>query len=410
MDFLSMGKIMAIIIKPLTATEIKNATPQNSPLRDGEGLILEITHCSKKWRLEYRHPITKKRTSITLGDYPTYSLKEAREWRAECKALLAQDIDPKYSRYQRKRAVLQKLEGTFYKMTLKWKKFKAPQVTKQTMFEDWRRLEKHIFPSIQNQPISQINAKLLVDILQPVYKKGHTSVIEKTLRTIEGIMDYAENSGVIEMHNCHKAKKAFHYKPAENNPTIADHELPQFIRKMQAATMKRQTLYLIFWNLLTGVRPAEAVAVEWHEIDWQNNLWHIPKEKMKGRRYKRRAHTVPLSPQALDILQQMKAFSGRHHFVFPHSRRANEPMSSETVNMAMKRNGYKDRFTAHGMRAFISTHLNAKGYPEDIVEAVLAHDVRGKVRKVYNRHDYLAERIEVMNYWGNFIEQAGLTW
>lgn len=401
---------MAIIIKPLTATEIKNATPEISPLRDGEGLILEITNRSKKWRLEYRRPITKKRTSITLGSYPTYSLKEAREWRAECKALLAQDIDPQLSRDQRRRDIEQRLEGTFYKAAVKWKKFKQPQITQETMAEDWKRLENHIFPHIRNLPLSQINAKLLVDILQPVYQKGHTSVIEKVLRTINGIMDHAENTGLIEMHNCHKAKKAFYFTPAKNNPTIADHELPQFIRRMQAASMHRQTLYLIFWNLLTGVRPAEAVAVEWHEIDWENRLWHIPKEKMKGRRYKKRAHTVPLSPQALSILRQIKAFTGRNRFVFPHSRRANEPMSSETVNMAMKRNGYKGRFTAHGMRALISTHLNAKGYPEDVVEAVLAHDVRGKVRKVYNRHDYLAERVEVMNYWGNFIEESGLKW
>lgn len=399
---------MAIIIKPLTTVEIKNATPKDSPLRDGEGLILEITNKSKKWRLEYRRPITKKRTSITLGDYPTYSLKEAREWRTACKNLLAQDIDPQYHRDQRKQQAQQKLENTFYKVAVKWKKFKSAQVTERTMEEDWRRLENHIFPLLKNQPLNQINARLLVDILQPVYKKGHTSVIEKVLRTVEGIMDHAENTGLIEMHNCHKAKKAFYFTPAVNNPTIEDHELPQFIRKIQGANIRRQTRYLIFWSLLTGVRPGEAVAVEWHEIDWENSFWCIPKEKMKGRRYKKRPHTVPLSPQAIKILQKMQEISGRNRFVFPHLTKANEPMSKDTANTVMKRNGYKDRFTAHGMRALISTHLNAKGYPEDVVEAVLAHDVKGKTRKVYNRHNYLTERIEVMNYWGNFVEQSGL--
>ena len=103
----------------------------------------------------------------------------------------------------------------------------------------------------------------------------------------------------------------------------------------------------------------------------------------------------------------MQEISGRNRFVFPHLTKANEPMSKDTANTVMKRNGYKDRFTAHGMRALISTHLNAKGYPEDVVEAVLAHDVKGKTRKVYNRHNYLTERIEVMNYWGSFVEQSG---
>lgn len=344
---------MAIIIKPLTATEIKNAIPEISPLRDGEGLILEITNRSKKWRLEYRRPITKKRTSITLGSYPTYSLKDARDWRAECKALLAQDIDPQFSRDQRKREIEQRLEDTFYKAAVKWKKFKLPHITQETMEEDWRRLENHIFPHIRNLPLSHINAKLLVDILQPTYKKGHTSVIEKVLRTINSIMDHAENTGLIEMHNCHKAKKAFHYTPAENNPTITDEELPRFIYRMQTANIKPQTRYLLFWNLLTGVRPAEAVAVEWNEIDWEKRLWHIPKEKMKGARYKKRDHIVPLSPQAINILQQMRAFSRRSNYVFPHFKGGNRPMCSETVNRAMKSNGYKGIFTSHGMLALI---------------------------------------------------------
>lgn len=223
---------MAIIIKPLTATDVKNATPEKSPLRDGEGLFLDITSHSKKWRLDYKRPITKKRTSITLGDYPTLSLKEAREKRAELRALLAQGIDPREHRQRKQREMFERMEGTFYKVACEWKGIKANQVMPQTLQEDWKRLENHIFPTLRNQPISQINARILVDTLQKVYKKGHTSVIEKTLRTVESIMDYAENCGRIEMHNCHKAKKAFVYKPAEHNPTISSKELPKFILTM----------------------------------------------------------------------------------------------------------------------------------------------------------------------------------
>ena len=85
---------MSIIIKPLTVTEIKNATPENSPLRDGQGLTLFITPTSKKWRLDYKRPITKKRTFLTLGGYPQISLKAARELRSFYKELIAKDIDP----------------------------------------------------------------------------------------------------------------------------------------------------------------------------------------------------------------------------------------------------------------------------------------------------------------------------
>lgn len=397
---------MAIIIKPLSNLDIKNA--QNGRLRDGEGLVLDITPNSKTWRLIYDKPITKKRTSITLGHYPTMSIKQAREKRAEYKQLLIEKIDPKEYLLGIQQRISDNIERTFYNAALKWKTFKTTQVTEKTMVQDWRRLENHIFPALANLPLERINSKLLVDTLQKVYRKGQTSVIEKVLRTVEGIMDHAENTGLIEMHNCHKAKKAFHYTPAENNPTISDDELPRFIYRMQTANIKPQTRHLIFWNLLTGVRPAEAVSAEWTEIDWENKLWHIPKEKMKGSRYKKRDHIVPLSPQAINILQQMRAFSRRSNYVFPHFKGGGRPMCSETVNRAMKSNGYKGIFTSHGMRALISTHLNSQGFDPDAIEAVLAHTVKGnRVRKVYNRHNYLPERVPIMDYWGNFIEKCG---
>lgn len=402
-------KAMAIIIRPLTNIDIKNAT--QGRLRDGEGLILDITPQAKTWRLIYTAPISQKRTSITFGSYPTLSLKQAREKRTEYKELLRQGIDPKEHLRQIQRKIAVNLEKSFYNAALKWKAFKSPQVTADTMQEDWRRLENHIFPTLADVPLDRINSKLLVDTLQKVARKGTTSVIEKVLRTINGIMDHAENTGLIEMHNCHKAKKAFHYTPAENNPTITDEELPRFIYRMLTANIKPQTRYLLFWNLLTGVRPAEAVAVEWNEIDWEKRLWHIPKEKMKGSRYKKRDHIVPLSPQAIEILQQMRAFSRRSNYVFPHFKGGNRPMCSETVNRAMKSNGYKGIFTSHGMRALISTHLNSQGFDPDAIEAVLAHTVKGsRVRRIYNRHNYLQERITIMNYWGEFLEQCGLKW
>ncbi|QIM63132.1 hypothetical protein A1D29_07485 [Pasteurellaceae bacterium Orientalotternb1] len=162
-----------------------------------------------------------------------------------------QNIDPKDYLQQIQRKISDNIERSFFKAALKWKAFKSPQVTADTMQEDWRRLENHIFPTLADLPLERINSKLLVDTLQKVYRKRHTSVIEKVLHTVEGIMDHAENTGLIEMHNCHKAKKAFHYTPAENNPTITDEELPRFIYRMQTANIKPQTRYLLFWNLLT---------------------------------------------------------------------------------------------------------------------------------------------------------------
>lgn len=401
---------MSIIIKPLTVTEIKNATPENSPLRDGQGLTLFITPTSKKWRLDYKRPITKKRTFLTLGGYPQISLKEARELRSFYKELIAKDIDPQEYLREKKLEKIRQLENTFYKAAVKWKAFKSQKVEEKTMNDDWRRLEKHIFPKLAHQPITKINARLLVEVLQPVYKKGQTSVIEKVLRSVDGIMDYAENTGIIDAHNCHKAKKAFHYKPATKNPTISTEEIPQFIRKIKGCTALPINVYLVFWTMLTGVRPAEAVAAEWAEIDFENRLWHIPKEKMKGRKNQKRPHTVPLSPQAIEILQKVKAFTGRYRFVFPSISKPYQPKNSESANNTMKRNGYKDKFTSHGMRALLKTWCAQNGVPAQVSEAILAHNVGNKLEHTYNRYDYLKERRTVMEQWGEFLAQNGLVW
>ncbi|MDO9838918.1 integrase arm-type DNA-binding domain-containing protein [Glaesserella parasuis] len=131
---------MAILIKPLSNLDIKNAT-EGELLRDGEGLILQVTKKNKVWRLDYKKPITKARTSITLGYYPTLSLRQAREKKNELKELIRQGIDPQEHKRKIERKILDNLEKTFYKVALQWKVFKSSKVTKETMEEDWRRLE-----------------------------------------------------------------------------------------------------------------------------------------------------------------------------------------------------------------------------------------------------------------------------
>lgn len=403
-----VGDFVAKVIKPLTATAVKAATPENSPLRDGGGLYLEISSASKRWRFNYYKPYTKRRTDISLGIWPAMSLQDARLLRDKYRALLDQNIDPQdYLKNLEQERISAHL-NTFEKIAETWKvNFKAKKVMSKTMFDDWRRLQKYILPKIGNVPISNVNAKLLVDVLQPVAKAGLTSVIEKVLRTVVSIMDFAENMGIIEMHNCHKAKKSFHIKTAKNNPTIEPHELQSFITDIKNSPIQARTLYLIYWQLLTAVRPAEAVSVEWTEIDFGNKVWHIPAEKMKGRLGYKRPHSVPLSRQALSVLEQMLYFKNSSKYVFYSRSDGNKTMNSETVNVALKRNGYKDKLTAHGMRALVRTYLAQQGVDTNVAETVLAHDIRNKLEKVYNRHDYLEERVAVMQMWGDYVEMCG---
>lgn len=402
---------MAKIIKPLTAAEVKNAKPEDSPLRDGGGLLLDITTTSKRWRFDYRKPFSGKRTDIRIGSYPSMSLQEARAKRDEYRALLEKNIDPREHLKKLELAAISEELNTFQKVAERWRdNFKSTQVESKTMHEDWRRLVNHIFPKLAQTPISSVNSRLLVEILQPVAKKGHTSVIEKALRTVVSIMDYAENAGLIEIHNCQKAKKSFHITEAENNPSIHPDELPEFIQDVlswvKERKIKEKTFYLIGWSLLTAVRPAEAVSAEWSEIDWDKKLWHIPKEKMKGRRGKKREHIVPLSREALLLLDALKKAScGR--FIFYSSQNPNQPMHSESVNRVLVRNGYQNRLTSHGIRSIVRTYLAKQKIEFNTAESVLAHTIKDRLERTYNRLDYLDERIPVMQQWADYVTLCG---
>jgi integrase len=114
-------------------------------------------------------------------------------------------------------------------------------------------------------------------------------------------------------------------------------------------------------------------------------------------------HIVPLSPQALEILELMKPISSHREHVFPSRNDPKQPMNSQTANAALKRIGYGGKLVAHGLRSIASTALNEQGFNADVIEAALAHSDKNEVRRAYNRSTYITKRIELMNWWGKFV-------
>jgi integrase len=152
------------------------------------------------------------------------------------------------------------------------------------------------------------------------------------------------------------------------------------------------------------VRPAEAAGARWDEIDANKALWEIPAERMK----KSRAHTIPLSPQALNLLDILKPLSGHREFLFPADRNPWKPANSQTANMALKRMGFGGRLVSHGLRALASTTLNEQGFDPDVIEKALAHVDQNAIRAAYNRAEYLERRRVMMCWWSDHIEQAAM--
>ena len=159
------------------------------------------------------------------------------------------------------------------------------------------------------------------------------------------------------------------------------------------------TLKALQFISLTFQRPGEVRFAEWKEFNGEK--WSIPAERTKMRR----EHDVPLSKQALAVLDSLRPISGDDRLVFPNLHRSNEPLSENTMNKALRSMGYsKDQHTSHGFRASASTILNGRGYRHDVIEAQLAHIEPNQVRRAYNRAQYWPERVALMQDWADLCD------
>jgi integrase len=174
-------------------------------------------------------------------------------------------------------------------------------------------------------------------------------------------MVYAVNTGLIHSNPLSGINKAFSTPKAVNLPTLKPEQLPELMTTLNGASIKLVTRCLIEWQLHTMVRPAEAAGARWDEINTKQAQWEIPAERMK----KSRAHTIPLSPQTLNLLDILKPLSGHREFLFPADRNPRKPANSQTANMALKRMGFQGQLVSHGLRALASTTLNEKGFDPD---------------------------------------------
>lgn len=393
---------MARTTRPLTNTEVlrAKATEKDMTLHDGDGLFLIVKTSGKKlWRFRYQRPNTKQRTMMGLGAFPALSLANARGLRAEYLALLANGIDPQVQAEVAEEQQQIALDSIFSTVAANWFQLKSKSVTPDYAKDIWRSLEKDIFPSIGNISVQSIKARTLVESLEPIKARGALETLRRLVQRINEIMIYAVNTGLIDANPASGIGMAFEKPKKQNMPTLRPEELPRLMQSLSMSNLSVSTRCLIEWQLLTLVRPSEASGTRWEEIDINAKLWKIPAERMKAKR----EHIVPLSPQAINILEMLASISSHRNYVFPSRNNPKQPMNSQTANAALKRIGYGGKLVAHGLRSIASTALNEAGMNPDVIEAALAHNDKNEVRRAYNRSTYLEKRIELMNWWGEFV-------
>lgn len=396
---------MPKVATKLTDTEIKKAKPTEKEftLWDGDGLFLRIKPSGKKiWHLGYTVPLTKKRAKMSLGFYPYLTLAQARALRDEYLSLLAQGIDPQSHNEQKAQALKDATEHKFQTVAKKWldEKIKTSGISQDHAKDIWRSLERNIFPTLGDVPIKEIRPKMLKQHLDPIEQRGVLETLRRIISRLNEIFRYAATEELIEFNPADNLTQRFSKPKKQNMPALPPSELPKFIVVLANASIRLETRLLIEWQLLTWVRPGEAVRARWTDIDEENRFWNIPAEFMKMKR----PHKVPLSKEAMRVLESMKPISGHREWVFPSIKAPLSHMHEQTANAAIIRMGFGGELVAHGMRSIARTAAEESGkFRTEALEAALAHSKRDEIVAAYNRAEYLAERVALMQWWGDYV-------
>ena len=373
----------------LTDTKVKKSVPADKRYRlaDTGGLYLEIQPSGKKsWLLRSASGWKK------IGDYPLFSLKEARDRCEKMKRISAGLDEPEPNTITFEQVALEYLPSYEQKITNDKEKHNTR-----------RRLELHVFPFIGNKEISKISSRDMMAVAERLQKRNTLETAKKTIQICGRVFRFGIIKEYCENDPCYPLRGAIAAPKQKHFPAITDPDEVAVLLKAIDAYPKYPVRTAMQFSILTFCRPGEIRRAEWSEIDWKRSMWVIPAEKMKARR----EHIAPLARQTLALLKKLKNITGHGQYIFPNNRTSgDQPMSDGTVLKALRIMGYRqDQMCAHGFRTTASTLLNGKSWNSDWIEMQLAHVPKDKIRGTYNRAQYWDGRVEMMQWWADYLDE-----
>lgn len=389
---------------PLTNTTIRNAKPSDKARRlfDGGGLYLEVAPSGGKWwRLKYRFGGKEKR--LSLGVYPDVTLKDARMRHDEARKLLANDIDPSENRKTQKAANVERGANSFEVIAREWFTKYSPTWSETHSTRIIRRLERDIFPWLGGKAIAEITAQRLLAVIRRIEERGALETSHRALSDCGRVFRYAVATGRAERDPSGDLRGALppvgekkHFAAVTEPKQVA--ELLRTLDGYEGTLIVRNALRLA---PLVFVRPGELRKANWADIDLDNSEWRYYVTKTKSQ------HIVPLSKQAISILEELKPLTRNSEYVFPGARSIKRPMSDNAILAAMRRMGIgKEEMSGHGFRAIARTILDeVLGFRPDYIEHQLAHAVRDPNGRAYNRTAHLPERRKMMQAWADYLDK-----
>lgn len=403
---------MPKISKPLTTTEVKNYKPESKMYKkpDGKGLWLVIKpNGTKSWRYDFRYG--GKNLSMSFGIYPEIGLKEAREKREEARELLSKNINP----ISEKRIKKASESLTLGNVIDEWIELRKKGRSEATVTQN-KRIFKNITDWLGNVAIKDVKRVNIINILEKVQNRGTIETAHRLLSLINKVYMYAVTKEYVE-HNiiADIDRKAVLVANKKNThlPAVTEHkDIKQLLNDINTIGNKYKsdisTVFIFKIIPYVFVRSENIRLMEWAELDLENAIWDIPKEKMKMNV----DFICPLPVQAVNILKQVEPYSRhRSKYVFPSPLKNDRGVSGATLSDTLNRLGYQDIHTFHGFRSMFSTIANElykeHGFHSDIIEACLAHKEKNKVRAAYNReskYKYFEEKKELIQWYADWLD------
>jgi len=389
----------------LSDAQSRAAKPKSKPYKlfDTGGLYLLVTPAGGKlWRLKYR--FDGKEKLLAIGAFPEVGISDARKKRNTAREKLDDGIDPAAERKEKKRASATPSSLSFKAVALEWHENRKHEWTAAYAEQILSRLEADIFPKVGALPIRTITPKQMLDALKQVEARGVLETNRRLKQYCSAIFrfgiasTYCEHDPVASLRGALKAPPRPKHHKALKRSQVGD-----FLLRLDGYDGDKETAHALLLALLTVVRTKELRSAEWTEFENTENakqaLWRVPADRMKMRE----EHLVPLSRQAVAVLNELKKITGHSRFLFPSGSKEGV-MSNNTMLFALYRLGFHGRTTTHGFRRLFSTEANEHGFDEDWIERQLAHDERDRVRGAYNAAQYLPQRRKLLQWWGDELD------
>lgn len=415
----------------ITDAFLRNLRPTEEiqKINVAEGLSLWVRPSGKKiWYLRYY--TDGKRQIATIGSYPTLTLAKAQAAAEDLKQkarIEGVNLGQEAKRVRRVKIEEaqeeQRKEGsTFRAVAESWLEKKSTVWVKGHLKRRREKLEGYLYHSIGNKVVSQITMADIDAIIRPYIKDGKIETAKRTCDLIRNVMEHAELMELID-NSLIPVKIARYRKEIPTPPRknfyqeMSPAQIGTLLQAIHASEMRwtKATASALKLAPYVFLRATELCEAKWSEIDLEKGEWLIPAERMKARR----EHLVPLSRQAIEILQDIKTFTGSSEYVFPSQAKPWRPITTSALLVALRRLGYgttrgkgrteeKEAFCTHAFRGIASSSLyQVLKYPGDYIEHQLAHVEDNKVKAAYNQisaRSYLEERREMMQRYADYLD------